>query len=174
MTRLAPAQLSDEQLRIVRGLKLLVLDFDGVLTDNHVIVGSDGSESVRCWRGDGYGMKAVEKLGVTVVILSSELVPVVKARAKKLGVRCECTDQPKQNVLAQIIGEVGCTADETAFVGNDINDAGCLGAVGMPIVVKDCHPDVQGLAKLQTTIPGGFGAVREVCDLIVRVQSAGQ
>ena len=170
--RLDVDQLGPEQLRIVRGVRLLVLDFDGVLTDNHVIIRSDGSESVRCWRGDGMGMRAVERTGVTVVILSSELVPVVKARAQKLGVRCECTDQPKESVLAKIVTEVGCALTEVAYVGNDINDAGCLSAVGLPIVVADCHPDVRQLAMLQTTTPGGYGAVREVCDLIAKVQSS--
>lgn len=164
-------QLGPDDLRTVRGLRLAVFDFDGVMTDNTVIVSSDGSESVKCWRGDGIGMKALERAGVTVVILSSELVPVVRARAKKLGVRCECTDQPKEAVLAKIVEDVGCTLAEVVYVGNDVNDAGCLRAAGMPIVVRDCHPDVVALAKLTTTVPGGHGAVREVCDLIVRAKA---
>jgi 3-deoxy-D-manno-octulosonate 8-phosphate phosphatase (KDO 8-P phosphatase) len=163
-------KLSAEHVRILRGVRLAVLDFDGVLTDNTVIVNADGSESVRCWRGDGYGMKALERAGITVVILSSELVPVVKARAKKLGVRCECTPEPKETILANIVADVGCSLAEVLYIGNDVNDAGCLSAVGMPIVVADCHPDVRPLAKIQTTIAGGLGAVREVCDLVIRAR----
>jgi 3-deoxy-D-manno-octulosonate 8-phosphate phosphatase (KDO 8-P phosphatase) len=135
-------------------------------------VNADGSESVRCWRGDGLGMKALERAGITVVILSSELVPVVKMRANKLGVRCECTPGPKETVLALIVADVGCSLDETLYIGNDVNDVGCLRAVGMPIVVADCHPDVRSLAKIQTTIRGGLGAVREVCDLVIRAREA--
>lgn len=169
---IAPDTLSSEHLRILRGLKLAVFDFDGVLTDNTVWVSAEGSESVRCWRGDGFGLKALERAGITVAILSSELVPVVKARAAKLGVRCECTAEPKETLLATIVADVGCTLAEVLYVGNDVNDTGCLRAVGMPVVVKDAHPDVVPLAKLQTTIPGGFGAVREVCDLVIRARES--
>lgn len=163
-------KLSSETVHALRGIKLAVFDFDGVLTDNTVIVSADGSESVRCWRGDGIGMRALERVGVTVAILSSELVPVVKARAKKLRVRCECTSGAKEIVLAELAAEIGCTLGEVLYLGNDVNDAGCLAQAGLPVVVSDCHPDVLPLAKLQTTIPGGFGAVREVCDLVVRVR----
>ena len=106
--------------------------------------------------------------GLRPFILSTEANPVVIARAKKLRVRCLNGVKDKLQALETILDEFGCSMEQTAFVGNDINDADCLGAVGLPIVVEDAHPSVLPLARYRTTTRGGYGAVREVCDLIAK------
>jgi len=104
-------------------------------------------------------------LGIETVIISTESNPVVSARARKLKIRCvqDCPD--KRKTLEDIVREAGISLTEVAFVGNDINDLSCLKCVALPIVVADAHRDVIPLALYQTQNPGGYGAVREVCDL---------
>ena len=147
--------------------RLIAFDFDGVFTDNTVYVTEDGRESVQCWRGDGIGLRQVEKLGISTVVVSTETNAVVQHRSRKLAVRCFNGCENKLDILRDLAGEMGITLDEIAFVGNDVNDLACLEAVGLPVVVMDAHPAVHSVARYRTTTRGGFGAVREVCDLFV-------
>lgn len=149
----------------IRKIRLVAFDFDGVFTDNLVYVFEDGSEAVRCSRGDGIGLQKLKRLGVETVIISTESNPVVSARAQKLKIRCFQNCEDKRKTLEKLAAELGISLDEIAFVGNDINDLPCLNLVGLPIVVNDAHPDVVSIARYQTRNLGGYGAVREVCDL---------
>jgi len=160
--------ISDELAAQIRRTRLVAFDFDGVFTDNAVYVFDDGAEAVRCWRGDGIGLRQLERRA-RVVILSTEKNPVVQRRADKLGVECHHGLSDKLGVLERLARDAGVELADAAFVGNDINDAPCLRRVGLPIVVSDAHPDVLELAKLRTRTPGGQGAVREVCDLFESV-----
>lgn len=148
-------------------IRLVVLDFDGVLTDNTVTVDANGIESVTCWRGDGIGLSALRRSGVDVFVLSTETNPVVSVRCAKLRLDCIQGVDDKAARLELILTERGIALTDVAYVGNDVNDAGCLAKVGLPIVVADAHPDVLGLAAIVTQAAGGRGAVREVCDRIV-------
>ena len=131
-----------------------------------VYVFEDGTEAVRCTRGDGIGLKKLRLAGIDTVIISTEANPVVSARARKLKIDCVQNCEDKRSVLEDRIAGSGIVLDQVAFVGNDINDLACLTCVGLPIVVKDAHPDVIPVARYQTQNRGGHGAVREVCDLI--------
>lgn len=152
-------------------VKLVVFDFDGVFTDNTVYVSQDGTEAVRCWRSDGLGIERVRHEGVETAIISKETNPVVTARSRKLAMRCIQGCDDKLTALKKLAGELGVTLDRVAFVGNDINDVSCLQAVGLPIVVRDAHPDAIACAQYRTEAPGGRGAVREVCDHIVAARA---
>ena len=154
--------------QIIGRIRLVAFDFDGVFTDNMVYVFEDGSEAVRCNRSDGIGLQKLRQAGIETIIISTEVNPVVSARARKLRIDCiqNCLD--KRAVLEERTAKIGITLDQAAFVGNDINDLGCLTAVGLPIVVKDAHPDVVAIAKYQTRNPGGHAAVREICDMIIK------
>ncbi len=147
-----------------RRVRLLVFDFDGVFTDNTVLVDETGRESVRCWRGDGLGLERLRRLELPVLVLSTEVNPVVAARCRKLRLPCVQGQADKLAALRAEAAGRGIGLEAVAYVGNDSNDAGCLQAVGLPMIVADAHPCVHALAKLVTTQPGGRGAVREICD----------
>jgi len=157
---------------LLRGVRLVVFDFDGVFTDNTVYVSQDGTESVRCWRGDGLGTATLKQAGVDTVIVSTETNPVVSVRSRKLAMRCVQGCDDKLGAVRALAAEFGVGLEDVAFVGNDINDLACLEAVGLPIVVQDAHHDVLAAAAYRTTARGGRGAVREVCDAIVRAKNA--
>lgn len=156
----------------IRAIKLIAFDFDGVFTDNTVWVFDDGSEAVRGSRADGIGLRKLDRLHVSTVVISSETHPIVAIRAEKLRVRCMQSCREKRPVLERLAGEARVSLDEVAFVGNDANDRDCLLAVGLPIVVADAHADVRALGRYRTRAPGGHGAVREVCDLFEAVRAA--
>lgn len=155
----------------IRAVRLVAFDFDGVFTDNTVCVFENGSEAVRCWRGDGLGLRKLDRLGIATAILSTEMNPVVSVRAQKLKIRCVQGLEDKGAALEALVEEMGLSWLQVAFVGNDINDLACLQRVGLPIVVGDAHPDVLGHAEYRTRRPGGKGAVREICDLFEQVLS---
>jgi len=150
--------------RCLASVRLVAFDFDGVFTDNMVYVLEDGSEAVRCFRGDGLGLRKLERLGIATVIISSETNPVVATRSAKLKIRCVQGVADKRRALEEIMLETGLKPEQVAYVGNDVNDSACLAYVGFPIIVQDAHDDVAALARYRTRLPGGHGAVREICD----------
>lgn len=166
-----------EQLLALRGarpkppdlsaIRLLVLDFDGVMTDDRALVHEDGSEAVWCHRGDGWGIARLKDAGVKVVVLSTETNPVVAARCAKLGIHCVQGCADKLTALQDIVQQRRLNPEQVAYVGNDVNDLECLGWVGVPIAVADAIREARALSILVTTRPGGHGAVREVGDLIL-------
>jgi 3-deoxy-D-manno-octulosonate 8-phosphate phosphatase (KDO 8-P phosphatase) len=161
--------LGHEVLSALARVKLVVFDFDGVFTDNFVYVSETGAEMVRCSRADGLGLEALARVGIASLILSTETNRVVTERAKKLKVPCLHGLSDKLTALNTLLDERRIDPACVAYVGNDVNDVGCLKLVGAPIVVADAHPAVLPLACLRTTRPGGRGAVREVCDLLVEL-----
>lgn len=155
---------------IARKIRMMAFDFDGVFTDNRVIVSQDGSEAVLCNRSDGIGLQAVRSRGVATLVISAEVNPVVGQRCRKLNLTCFQGCDDKVKVLKEQATELGATLDEVSFMGNDVNDIECLKAVGLPVCVSDAHADVMEYALYTTTLPGGAGAVRELCDLIARAK----
>lgn len=164
--RRAPANASE-----LGRVRLLALDFDGVLTDNRVQVSESGQEAVACHRGDGWGIARLRDAGVTVIVISTETNPVVAARCRKLGIECTDSCNDKAAALESIAAQRGVSANEVAYVGNDVNDLACLRWVGLPIAVADAEPEVRAAARLVTTRPGGHGAVREVADWILTTRA---
>jgi N-acylneuraminate cytidylyltransferase len=148
-------------------VRLLVFDFDGVLTDNRVIVDEDGVEAVVCDRSDGWGIARLTELGLPIVILSTEQNGVVPARARKLGVESVHGCDDKALAIRDLAVRHRVGLDEIAFVGNDVNDLAAMRLVGFPIAVKDARPEVHAAAVASTTRDGGRGAAREVCDWLL-------
>jgi len=158
---------------LVREIRLVVFDFDGVFTDNTVLVFDDGTEAVSCWRGDGLGLRELRAHGLDVYVLSTETNPVVSVRCRKLSVPFTQSCDDKRAALLDLVSEREIELSQVAYVGNDVNDLECLRAVGLPIVVGDAHRSVLGAAKWRTKLPGGRGAVREVCDMFCEKLTAG-
>jgi len=164
------AAVLEEQERIdglpVIDVDALVMDFDGVHTDDRLYLGQDGQESVRLSREDGMGIKLARQAGLKMLILSTEVNPVVAARGRKLQVPVIHGQSDKAQALKEWIAAEGLDPERVAYVGNDVNDLGCLRMVGWPIAVPNAHADVLALARLTLTKDGGSGAVREICELL--------
>jgi N-acylneuraminate cytidylyltransferase len=148
-------------------IRLVVLDFDGVLTDNRVFVLEDGREAVRCSRSDGMGVERLKQRGIKVIVLSKETNPVVTARCNKLGITCYQGIGDKAALFETLVFEQGATLDQVIYVGNDVNDLDCMRLSHSGVAVADAHPDILRAADWVLSKPGGDGAVRELSDLII-------
>ena len=153
-------------------VRLVAFDFDGVFTDNRVWTSESGDEWVACSRSDGLGLRRLDEVDVAYVIASTETNPVVAARAAKLSVDCVQGVDDKLAVVRAEAAVRGVALDAVVYLGNDINDAACLGAVGLPVVPADAWPEVVPLAQLVLTRAGGHGCVRELCDAIWNARRA--
>jgi len=151
-------------------VRLAVFDFDGVFTDNRVWVNERGEELLVFTRSDGLGLRRLDEVGVQYLILSMEQNRIVSARAEKLRVDCVQGVDDKLSVLRERAGQLSVSLEETAYVGNDINDADCLRAAGVPVVPADAWPEVKPLARWVLSRPGGAGCVREFCDGVWEAQ----
>lgn len=146
---------------------LLVLDFDGVLTNDRVWVDQEGGESVAASRSDGYGIARLKERGVQVVVLSKESNPVVAARCRKLDIEAYQGIDDKNTALSKLLADRGIEPEHVVCVGNDINDLAVFPKVACAAAVADAHPEVAAAADLHLSKPGGHGAVRELCDLLI-------
>jgi YrbI family 3-deoxy-D-manno-octulosonate 8-phosphate phosphatase len=162
---------TDRPKALLGGIELLVFDFDGVMTDNRVLVFEDGREAVLCNRGDGLGLEMLRKAGVPMAVISKEINPVVGARCRKLKIPYLQGIEDKRAALANIAADRRVELAQVAYMGNDINDLECMQAVGLAIAPADSHPEARRAADLVTSAPGGFGAVREVCDLLLAARA---
>ncbi|MEV0217967.1 N-acylneuraminate cytidylyltransferase [Streptomyces sp. NPDC050704] len=145
----------------------VVLDFDGTQTDDRVLIDSDGREFVSVHRGDGLGVAALRKSGLSMLILSTEQNPVVAARARKLKIPVLHGIDRKDLALKQWCEEQGIAPERVLYVGNDVNDLPCFALVGWPVAVASAHDVVRGAARAVTTVPGGDGAIREIASWIL-------
>ncbi|WP_461029999.1 HAD hydrolase family protein, partial [Streptomyces sparsus] len=145
----------------------VVLDFDGTQTDDRVLVDSEGRETVAVHRGDGLGIAALRRAELSLLILSTEQNPVVAARARKLQVPVLHGIDRKDLALKQWCEEQGIAPERVLYVGNDVNDLPCFGLVGWPVAVAGAHDVVRGAARAVTSVPGGYGAIREIASWIL-------
>lgn len=154
-------------------VRAVVFDFDGVFTDNRVIVAEDGREAVVCSRSDGLGIERVRKSGVMVAVISKERNAVVEARCRKLGIECIQGVEDKLPVMLEWLRAKNIEPERAAYLGNDVNDVACMKAVGWGVCVADAHEEAKAAAQHILRRPGGHGAVRELCDLIVEAREHG-
>ena len=147
-------------------LQLIILDFDGVLTDNRVYILEDGRETVACHRGDGWGIHILKSKGIELVILSTETNPVVSARAKKLNLECIQGCNNKAEVTKSMMQSRSLNAEQVMYVGNDTNDLEAMKLVGHRVAPSDAHTEILAIATLVTTAGGGNGVIRELADIL--------
>ncbi|PRB09961.1 acylneuraminate cytidylyltransferase [Microbacterium sp. MYb62] len=184
--RLAPVpgwtaiEIDDEdQLRVARALaarhevappipvRAVVTDFDGVHTDDTAIIDADGGERVRVSREDGMGVALLRRAGVPLLILSTEVNPVVRARADKLRVPVLHGIDDKETALRHWAREIDVPLAEIAYLGNDVNDLPAMRIVGWPIAVANAHPLVREEARVVLRRRGGEGVVRELIERVL-------
>ncbi|HEU4744247.1 MAG TPA: acylneuraminate cytidylyltransferase [Anaerolineales bacterium] len=151
-------------------IDLIISDFDGVITDNRVWVNEDGTEYVAAYRSDSIGVQYLRASGIDVMIISSESNRVVEARARKMGVQVihGVGIHDKGRVMRDVLEQKNIRAENVIYIGNDLNDLPCFEVAGWSVAVADAYPEVVRAADFVTSKAGGHGALREVCDLILK------
>jgi len=167
----ALAPLADADRTDLIDVSAVVTDFDGVHTDDTAGLDEYGQEHVRVSRSDGMGVGMLREAGIPVLILSTERNQVVARRAHKLGVDVLHGQGDKRAALEAWAAQQGIAPKNIAYVGNDVNDLGCLEAVGWPIVVPGSHPLATAAARLVLTRRGGRGAVRELAERVLAART---
>jgi YrbI family 3-deoxy-D-manno-octulosonate 8-phosphate phosphatase len=150
----------------------VVTDFDGVHTDDTVRVDQDGVEAVTVSRADGMGVSLLRAAGIPFLILSTEVNPVVSARARKLGVDVRQSAGDKAAAIRAWAADRGLPLSRIAYLGNDVNDLPCLEIVGWPTAVPDAHPLVLAAARVVLDRRGGEGAVRDLAERVLAARAA--
>ena len=152
----------------LKRVRALVMDFDGVHTDNMVITAQDGTEYVTTSRGDGMGLaELARRTDIRRLIVSKERNPVVLARAAKLGIEVMAAIDDKVGALDTWLDAQGLTWEQMLYIGNDINDAAPMAKAGLAACPADSHRDVLGLAQWILPQNGGRGALRHLCDVLL-------
>jgi len=151
-------------------IDLIMCDFDGVITDNRVWVDQDGTETIAAYRSDSIRVKDMSAIGIEVMILSSEPNRVVEARARKMGVEAihGVGITEKGRVMREVLEQKNVKAENVIYVGNDINDLPCFEIAGWSVAVADAYPELIRVADHVLSKSGGHGALRELCDLILK------
>lgn len=165
--------LNPQQLSIVKQLKLLILDVDGVLTDGRLFFDDSGRE-YKCFHArDGHGIKLLRQTGVEVAVISGRKSNSVTLRMQGLGVEHVYQGhENKRAAFAEILQILGLLPEQVAYIGDDVLDLPVMRQVGFAVAVQDANFAVKSYAHWQTQTPGGQGAVREVCDLIMQAQGS--
>ena len=164
-------EVNTEVLEKAKQIKLLICDVDGVFSDGRIYLGNDGEELKAFHTKDGFGIKALGSSGVDVAIITGRRSAIVANRMTALNVKHIVQgEENKLPALTQLAKKLNLSVDDIAYIGDDIPDLPCIEYVGLGIAVSDAHPRVLNSANYTTFIRGGFGAVREVCDLIMQSQ----
>ncbi len=151
-----------------KDIRLIIYDFDGVMTDNKFILNSDGKESVTLNRSDGLGISLFKKTGIRQIILSTEKNKIVKTRAKKLGIECFYGIENKKNFLINFIKINNFKINEICYIGNDINDLEAMSLCKFIFCPRDAVKKIKMISNKILTSKGGEGVIRELFDYLTR------
>ena len=157
---------------LLANIRLVAFDVDGVFTDGRFYLSNDGVESKAFSTQDGYGVRQGLRAGIEVAVISGRQSAAVQQRMDELGVRHViqgCSD--KIAVFEALTKELGITDAECIYVGDDVPDLPLLGKAGISVAVANAVAEVRELSDYTTQARGGFGAVREVCDLLLRART---
>lgn len=158
----------DERLKKI---KLLLLDVDGVLTDGRIILNDRGEETKAFNVRDGHGLKMLQRVGVDVGIITGRHSRVVAHRMRELGITLIVQGaKNKLDPFTQILAAQGLSPEQVAYVGDDVVDLPILRRVGFAATVADASEDVKPLVHYVSTFPGGGGAVRDICEMLLKAQ----
>ncbi len=148
----------------IHHLDLIVYDFDGVMTDNRVLVFDDGQEAVWCNRSDGLAVGLLRRCGLKQLILSTETGAVVAARARKLGLEVLHGVDDKKAALTDYCRERRIDLKKVFYIGNDLNDLAVMSAVGYPAAPQDAAARIKRIARIVVKKNGGDGVIRELIE----------
>jgi 3-deoxy-D-manno-octulosonate 8-phosphate phosphatase (KDO 8-P phosphatase) len=152
-------------------VKVMIFDVDGVLTDGSLTYDANGEITKTFFVLDGLGIQLLNKTGIATAIISARTSPIVIKRAADLGIKHVYQGiHDKRVAFQKLMEETGVTADQCGYIGDDVIDLPLLLQVGFAVTVPTGHPEVQQRVHYVTKAPGGRGAVREVCDMVMRAQ----
>lgn len=152
-------------------VRLLVMDVDGVLTDGRMVLSDSGEELKLFHTHDGIGIGLAHRAGLRTAMITGETSPIAKARGAKLGVEAVVLGaRRKGDALDALMSETGLSAEQVAYIGDDLLDVPALQRAGLAIAVADAVPEVKAVAHVVTKARGGHGAVREAIELILRAR----
>jgi 3-deoxy-D-manno-octulosonate 8-phosphate phosphatase (KDO 8-P phosphatase) len=170
MAGLGPLEPAEVDARAAR-TGLLVLDVDGVLTDGGIVMDDAGNELKRFHVRDGHGIKLVQRRGIPVAVITGRRSGVVEQRAAELGIEHVYQGaEDKRAAMRDLLARLDLAPEAVAMVGDDVVDLPLLARAGLAVTVADGHPAVRERAHWVTASGGGRGAVREVCDRLLRAQ----
>ena len=154
--------------RLLKKIRALILDVDGVLTDGGMYYGPGGEGLKRFNVKDGMGLRLVLEAGIAVALISGENSEILRRRAEKLKIADIFVGvEDKLATMESFLASKKIGADETAYVGDDVNDLAAMKKCALPVAVADAVPEVRKAAKWVTSRKGGDAAVREVCDALL-------
>jgi 3-deoxy-D-manno-octulosonate 8-phosphate phosphatase (KDO 8-P phosphatase) len=152
-------------------VKVMIFDVDGVLTDGSLTYDANGEATKTFYVLDGLGIQLLQRTGVQTAIISARQSPIVVTRARDLGINHVYQGiHDKRVAFAKLLEATGATVEQCGYIGDDVIDLPLLTKVGFAVTVPTGHPEVQHRAHYVTKNPGGRGAVREVCDMVMRAQ----
>jgi len=159
------------ELQQLKNIRLLLLDVDGVLTDGSIIYNERAEETKIFNVRDGLGIRLLQKAGIDVGIITGRASQALLHRCRNLGIELVFDNvRDKTAVLAKILKQLKISVQEIAFVGDDLIDLPVMRRIGLPIAVADAHELVRETALWTTAARGGHGAVREVCEALLKTQ----
>lgn len=160
-----------EHMQRAARVKVMIFDVDGVLTDGSLTYDANGEATKTFYVLDGLGIQLLQRTGVQTAIISARQSPIVVTRARDLGINHVYQGiHDKRVAFAKLLEATGATVEQCGYIGDDVIDLPLLTKVGFAVTVPTGHPEVQHRAHYVTKNPGGRGAVREVCDLVMRAQ----
>lgn len=163
--------MSNDVKQLFRNIRLLALDCDGVLTDGGVYVLEDGTEFRRFDIKDGLGLKRVMERGIEVAIISNSTSTAVAHRVARLGIKHSLLGvENKLATLQELCSQLNLSLDKVAYIGDDLTDVSVLTAVGLPCAPADAVEEARYAALYVARRPGGYGAVREIAELLKEVK----
>jgi len=172
MTKTLYGEVSTDIIEKMQKVKLFICDIDGVFSDGRIYLGNNGEELKAFHTKDGYGIKALGASGVDVAVITGRKSNIVATRMTALNVKYIV--QGKENKLPALkvmLDTLKLLPEQVAYIGDDMPDFECMSYVGLSIAVNDAHPAILQISDFTTSIRGGFGAVRESCDLIMQSQN---
>ncbi|NMP30159.1 3-deoxy-manno-octulosonate-8-phosphatase KdsC [Thalassotalea sp. M1531] len=165
-------EVADDVFNKASSIKLLVCDVDGVFSDGRIYLGNDGEELKAFHTKDGFGIKALIASGVEVAIITGRNSRIVHDRMSALNIKHIIQGkEDKLPTMKDIMSSLSLTAEQVAYIGDDMADMPCIELASLGVAVNDAHPYVIKHANYCTFTKGGFGAVRELCDLIMLSQN---
>ncbi|WP_026957963.1 3-deoxy-manno-octulosonate-8-phosphatase KdsC [Aliagarivorans taiwanensis] len=164
-------ETSEQVIKRAQAIKLLICDVDGVFSDGRIYMGNQGEELKAFHTRDGFGIKALINVGIEIAVITGRNSKIVEQRMGALGVQHIYQGQSDKTLaFAELLERLSLSAEQCAYIGDDVIDTPVMTPCGLGVATGDAHPLCKQAADYVTFTPGGYGAVREVCDLILQAR----